>query len=273
MECWHLTLSTRTRMPVARDEAGRRAVVRRIVEVAGAWLVLFCVVDDHVHVVLVCLGDRVGRVRAALVHALRPLSAAPLAPPYVRAVNGRRHLQWLVDYLLTQTTHHDLAVHPARWSGSCLHDLVGARVLDGWQPRLFELLPRLGIRHVARVAGLDAGQLVPASDEAVRLAGAADLVTAASAALAAPPELRGRAPAVLRARRAAAQVGWAAGISDDELRWALRVSAPTLWRARRVPVEPAVLGALRLQVTLQSLPLQPMADSHPGERRNASRRG
>ncbi len=124
---WHVTWSTQGRRPIAPDEARRRALLRAVVDRTGAVLVLFSIVDDHLHVWLI--GGRPALVAAvrSIGYALRALAAAPVQAPHVEPVERRGHAEWLVAYLLTQTTHHGIATHPAAWSGAALPDLLGAR--------------------------------------------------------------------------------------------------------------------------------------------------
>jgi len=137
MTYWHITIASENRMPLFPSEARRRQAVRAVVRVGSDCLVLFCIVDDHVHVLVVCAEERVGRVRAGLFSSLKPLTEAPLALPHAKPVRNRDHLQWLVQYFLTQPDHHGLCEELALYSGSCYLDLVGARRLPGWETRLF----------------------------------------------------------------------------------------------------------------------------------------
>lgn len=48
-EIWHLTFSSRTRLPLFPTESARRHAVARIRTIANAELLLYDVVDDHLH--------------------------------------------------------------------------------------------------------------------------------------------------------------------------------------------------------------------------------
>ena len=54
MQLWHLTYSSRTRHALFPSEQLRRAALRRLLQVVAAEVVLFCLVDDHLHLVLCC---------------------------------------------------------------------------------------------------------------------------------------------------------------------------------------------------------------------------
>lgn len=132
---------------------------------------LFCIVDDHLHVVLLCEAQQAGVLSRELLLALRPLTGPNLAPAFVRPVEGRGHLEWLVRYVLEQPTKHGLPGHPALWPGSCFPDLVGARRLPGLslRLRLSEALPRFRLRTRAAPDGaVEAVRLRLALEERAR---------------------------------------------------------------------------------------------------------
>lgn len=250
MRYWHISISSVTRLPLFPSEARRRAAVRTIVHVCAEFIVLFSVVDDHVHVIVVCTEERLGRVRAALWNALRPLAACPLAAPHVKPVETRRHLERLVRYFLTQTDHHGLAEELPLYSGSCYLDLIGARVVSGWETRLFRALPRWRVADLHRIVGLSGPPLEPADDDRIRAAGASRLAFAAAMSTAADPELRGTRAAVVAAREVTVRVASAAGIPPSEVCWALGITSRGLRKIEGRPVAPESSRAARLSVGL-----------------------
>jgi hypothetical protein len=151
---WHVTWVGRGRSPLAPDEARRRLLVRELVARGGPHLVLFCLVDDHVHVWLIGTLAELKKAIRKLGFGLRALAATPLRAPHVERVEQRSHAEALVPYLLTQTEHHGLGVHPAAWSGAPLADLLGARQLEGWRPRLWDALPRHPLLAIHAAVGL-----------------------------------------------------------------------------------------------------------------------
>lgn len=254
-ETWHLTFVTQGRRPVAPGEPMRRVIVRAILRVAGEHVVLFCVVDDHIHVVLLCARDVAGRLAQALFLAFRGIVGAPLRPAWISPVTSRKHMDELVGYVLTQTEHHGLPCETALWSGSCFADLVGARVVDGWTDNLAEAHPRFQVEEAYRLVGLPARRLAAVSRDRVRLGGAWTLADAAAFALATGPGLVGNSVPVAIARRVTVHLGTKAGIARGDLAEALGVTRAAIARLAGLPeVEKAFLAtrfciALRDAVT------------------------
>jgi hypothetical protein len=85
-------------------------------------------------------GD-LGLLTRSVLLAMRPNTEVPFAPVYVKQVVDRAHLDTIVDYILRQGPHHGLSVHPALAPGSCFLDIIGARLLPGFESRLPGLLP------------------------------------------------------------------------------------------------------------------------------------
>lgn len=252
MRSYHLTFSAVGRHPLFPLEAARRAAVRALARVAGAWVVLFALVDDHVHVVVSCEEDRVGRLARAILLALRPLASVGIDPAHVRPVRDRGHMEWLVGYVLSQPTHHGLAEPPALTTGSCWPDLVGARRVPGMAMPILRPLPRFRLRDACRHVGLPEVELAPVSLDVVRAAGAARLVDTVADTLAVPPGLDGNVPAVVDARTAAAHLGADAGIHLVEMAHALRVGVDAARRMGARPRDEAVLRAARVHLALQA---------------------
>jgi hypothetical protein len=261
MTCWHLTYPADGRFPLFPDESSRRRAVRALARVAGQKMVLFCIVDEHVHVVLLTTGKKeASRLGVGILFALRPLASTHMEPPYPRPVTTRSHLNWLLRYVLTQPTHHGLQVSPVLWSGSCFQDLSGARVLDGLKLRIAEAIPRLQSREVLSIVGLPAGQeLRPATNTELREAGAARVVAAVASALGVGPELAGNTPAIVRARRAAIAVCDQAGIARTEACWALGLSPRTARNLATKPGDPAASRAARVRLRLELVATSPGA--------------
>jgi len=246
---WHVTWASRGRQPLVLDEPARRALVRELVARAGPELVLFALVDDHLHVWLLC--DAASRIRVVrtLEFALRAAVAAPLQPAHLEPVVRRPHSEWLLRYLLTQTTHHGLPTHPARWSGGCVADLLGARSL-GWRSRLPDALPRHRLRDVHAAVGLPLAPLVPAGDAALADLGVAGLLAASAAAFAAHPALADRRPESVRAFGAAAVLARAAGLSLTDLATRADRARESASRAASRPLSDADARVVRLRVAL-----------------------
>ena len=127
MDCWHVTLGAWGRLAAFGGAGIRDKAVRRLVDLAGPGLALFCVMPDHVHLVLAADRHRVGRLCQRVSLSLGALAGRRLQPASIRPVDDRSHLDSLVRYVLRQVSHHGLPDHPALWSGSVFQDLAGAR--------------------------------------------------------------------------------------------------------------------------------------------------
>lgn len=253
MGIWHLTWATDGRHPIVPGEEGRRAVVRALGRCAGAQTVLFCLADDHLHLVLDCSRQRAGRLAQGLLVSLRALSGQCVEPARVRPVDTRSHLRSLVPYLLTQVQRHGLDEHPALYSGSCFPDLIGARVVEGLDipARVGQVLPRFRLRAAFESVGIPSLALRPASDDLVRATGAARIVAACSAALAAPPSLVGKAAIVTQTRRCAVQLGRDVALATEELAWALSITTRAVRRLREPGLPGPLLRAARMRLALE----------------------
>ncbi len=247
----HISLSSVNRMPLFPTEGARRRAIHALARVVGGIAALFCIVDDHVHVV--GAGDVFpGMVARGLHASLAVRAQAPVNRPHVKPVEDRSHLMNLVRYLLLQTDHHELDAHPATWSGSAFQDLVGARMVPGMKAPLWRLLPRLRRSDLFEIVGLNP-DLAPLENDRVRSLGAWRITSAAASAHAAPPNLKGNSPASVAARRAAVHLASASGLSVDEMVWALAMTKAGVRRLRRRPVDAAALRATRLRLALEEM--------------------
>ncbi|MFZ5478553.1 MAG: hypothetical protein ACOZNI_17415 [Myxococcota bacterium] len=252
MSGFHLTFSTRGRAPVAPGEGPRRSIVRALLRVAGARIVLFCVVDDHVHVVVLCDAREVNTLARDLLFALRAVAHAVPEAAHVRPIASRGHAEWLLTYVLTQVDHHAIDAAPALWSGSCFSELAGTRVVDGWVWNIRELLPRFRVREAFAAVGL-ANPLEPAPDELVRAPGAWRLAGAVAHAACADAALAGNEPHVIEARRVVAHLGRAVGIADRDLADATRTRKRQIARlAARTPCA-RLARAARMRLALEEV--------------------
>ena len=74
MEITHLTWATISRKAAFPTEQARRAVTRAMAAAAGKVLVLFALVDDHVHAVVAVEPGGLRRVQASLSRVLSALT-------------------------------------------------------------------------------------------------------------------------------------------------------------------------------------------------------
>ena len=244
----HVVLSTVGRMPLFADEADRRRALRTIARVLGADLVLFVLVDDHLHLVLLDALAPPGRHLQALRLALARLPGfVPLQPTWTGKVSARTHAEALLGYALGQSAKHRLPGHPARWSGSCLADLAGARRLDGFdQTAIVRLLPRFRVDDALKIVGVRPLML---PDAATLRALGAGAIAEASAAAYAVTDVGGLDAASSAARRAAVAVQREAGISPAETSFSLGLASRTT-RHLRATVAPADGDVTRRRLAL-----------------------
>lgn len=247
-EWFHAVLCHRDRDPVGVGEAGRLRVLRRVVRAAGGWLLGWCVVDDHLHLLLACDARRAGIIARSVSQALD----VPLAPAWIKPVRGRRYRRWAIDYLLLQPRKHGLPCHPALWSGSCFVDLVGARWLPGFRPSLLmQGLPRLRLRELFLLLDLGPEPLAPAADQRLFERGPTGLIGACFAALGAAPIERSKQPLQVEARVLACASAREVGLRLPDVAAALGVHASTARRLADRAVRPQARSALRRRIALE----------------------
>lgn len=164
MQPWHITVASQGRTTLLVGPSAILRGVRAVTRVVGERLLLFSLVDDHLH--LVVLTDEPGRVAAGVNRALRAAGAPPLQAAHLREVDGRNHLITLIGYLCRQPQKHGLADDPATYPGSCAPDLLGLRALPHFDAaRIAQALPRVDVRaEVARSCGVAPTRLRAASD-------------------------------------------------------------------------------------------------------------
>ncbi|MCB9699949.1 MAG: hypothetical protein H6738_24390 [Alphaproteobacteria bacterium] len=251
MQTFHVTLAADDRQTLFIDERQRCAAATALARVGGDALLLFCAVDDHVHLVLRGEARRVAQMAGNASQALRWIGRVGLEPARIRPVASRVHLHSLVRYVLDQSTHHALATatHPARWSGSCFWDLVGARRLPGFGPGALQAsLPRLSRSDVWGAVGLP--PLEPASDATLGSVSAPALYEAGAAAVG-TVSLDGRGERTLAARTAVAHLARRLGFADAAAREALGCAERTHRRLLARPNAVADERAIRLQIALR----------------------
>jgi len=163
MKMWHLTFSSDGRNSLFINESSRLTAVRELARVAGGQIILFCLVDEHIHVAVLSESAVIGRIARSILLCMRQRADGLPEPAHLRQVKTRSHMQWLVRYLLEQPSKHGLPGHQALWSGSCFLDLAGCRIVQGLQiqKRLTEVLPRLRLRDIYQAVGLPSEELNP----------------------------------------------------------------------------------------------------------------
>lgn len=210
---------------------------------------LFALVDDHAHIVVMVEPQRLRRVQGALSKVLNHRSAVPFAAPYVLPVTTRTHMVSLVGYCLTQFGHHGLPDDPATATGSCFPDLIGARRIPGLTLRIATALPRFRLREAYEAVGL-AAAVMPADDAAARGLGPARLVDLLAQTFAVDPGFASNATAVVKARRVGARLAIDVGMRPRDISGPLGVTAIAAARLAARPVDLADLRAVRMRVAL-----------------------
>jgi len=262
MDCWQLTIASSDRRHAFADHAVRLVVVHVLVRIAGPVALLWCVVDDHLHLVVACTRAEAGRLAQRLSLALAAaVPEAGLDPARICAVQDRRHLYTLVPYVLTQTWKHGLPGHPGRWEASCFADLIGARVLSGYDPRpLTRALPRLTEREILDAVEVPPAAIRPFEEGRLDTLLPADLVAAAASAVGVP-DLSGSRRPVVEAKRVVARFARGQGWPTVRLAELLGVHPASARRFATAVANPRVERAFRRQLTLRA--------SVPAERRTA----
>lgn len=249
MQIWHLGLSSEGRHPLFPSERERRAAVGLVVRRAGPYLVTFGIVDDHLHVVVVCDRRTVGKLGRALLLGLRPIARMGFEPPYIKPVSSRAHLTRLVAYTIEQPVKHGLDEHPALWSGSAFADIVGARAI--FRPRVADVLPRFRRAAAWKAAGLLPGGVEPLRTEPLRGIGSDALIAAAAFAANATPALHRRTAEVTRARALAVSLGKEAGIRTRDLTDTLEVTRESIRKLSQRPPDAEGRAAVLLRLGIE----------------------
>ncbi|MSQ01336.1 MAG: hypothetical protein EXR71_05490 [Myxococcales bacterium] len=249
MKTYHITWATQGRQPAFPAEDARRSLLRALAHVGGRDIVLFAIVDDHVHIVLIVSPARLRRLQGALSKVVRNRAAVAVSPPYVRPVATRAHMVSLVGYCLSQFAHHGLAADPALATGSCFHDLVGARRLPGLSLQIATALPRFRLRDAYEAVGL-AHEVAPAEDAELRRLGSARLAELVAETLGVGPGFVGNTACVATARRVASRLALDVGFRPRDIAEPLGITAVAAARLAGRPVENADLRAVRTRVAL-----------------------
>jgi hypothetical protein len=262
MEICHLTLTAarESRLPLFPDEATYLRGLHRLGAVAGGCLALFALIAEHVHLVALLSRLAAGRLAQRVSLALRPIVATALAPSYIKVVDSRSYLRWLVRYILEQPRQHGMPGPEALWVGSCLPDLVGARIIPGLTLALTRALPEVGEAMLLRLVGLSGG-VVPAGAETLRAIGAAGLRRAVAATLGASDALTGNHPVAVLGRRALASIAREIELPLGVVARSLGRSPRTAWRLCRDPLDAGIVLAVKRRVSLERLALAPATES------------
>jgi len=255
MEIHHIVLTSEreSRLALLKDEEAYRLALHKLGRVFKGTLALFALIAEHLHMVSICSRVCAGRLARAAALSLRPIVSTPLAPSYIKPVESRGHMRWLLKYELDQPAKHGMPGPPALWSGSCLPDLVGARQIPGLSLCIRQAIPDFSVGRALGLVGLKAFEVDPAKPAMIRAAGAHRLVAAAAAALGAMPTLEGTESAANLARRAVGKLAKLVGISLGEVSCALDIDGHSVRRARKRPVDDETLDTIARRLILEDL--------------------
>ena len=251
MHTFHVTLSSVGRVLLARGVDQLRALVRALTRSCQGRLLMFSLVDDHAH--LLPRTNHPGLLGRELVRAARGVvPGLQLQAPHVAPVESRAHLLRLVDYLLDQPRKHGLAAHPALWEGSCFQDLLGARLLPGFdRTALVAELPRLRLGQLFPRVGLRPELIAPAGPELLLAAGVGRILELAAGVFALPLPLEGHARPQVEARALAAQMALRAGFRPGGIAPLLGLGERGLRKLLRRPVPAEACLALTRRLALE----------------------
>jgi hypothetical protein len=220
-------------------------------------LIVFCFVDEHVHTSPMGEPEALDRCVRAITRSMRLLTAVPVDGPRLKVIEDRTHMENVAGYVLRQPEHHHLPVHSALWSGGCVPDLMGARLVPGLTLRLADALPRHTQRDVLEAVGLPPSRLEMPGPEALRLLGAGALYDAACAALCVVPQAGCHAAGEVMARRAALVLVQECGIPLTPVAAAASCPERSARRLAASPLPPevrqAVLRHLAIEVRVREV--------------------
>ncbi|MCC6525744.1 MAG: hypothetical protein IT373_24065 [Polyangiaceae bacterium] len=241
---WHIGMRLADDRVLASTPHERRLLSRGVLRHGErARLVAYRAVDTHLHAELLCERAEVGRFTRSVGSAVAAALGrqVPLHMSFVKPIADQRHGLATLRYILGQERHHGLDSDPFH-EASNLPDLLGLRVLGAHTARVLgQAFPRVRRLELLEAFG------GAASSEAQEL----ELLEDAAAAAFALPDLRGRGPEIVVARRAAVQAAGRAATAG-ELARLLGAGVRTVERLRLQPCGPDLVAAVRGQWRLRS---------------------
>ncbi len=251
MELWHCTCRLHDGHEIAPDPATIGAAVRLVLAVGlPRGLVIFCVVDDHLHTLLASDRDAAAETMRRLQVAFARHADLPAAfeAPRFKRIADREHLWRTVPYILRQTHRLQPPTEPF-WEGSAAPDLAGLR----WpgrplRERLLRHLPEL--REEAVFHWLGAGSdVVSGWGDQIPREQLAVLARAAAAAFAIPTVRAGGALGQLAIRAACRAVSHE--VPTILLATTLGIAPRAALAGRTAQVDPDAVGAVLRQAWLR----------------------
>ncbi len=135
---YHVMARTQSLRPVFNERAMALRTVRRVARFFGPRTLWFCVADNHLHQVVEAEPAEVSLLRRNLDFVLRGLTGQRFDLRF-KPVEEQSHLLSCWPYVRGNREHHGLLAN----EGSGIADIVGARLVPGFDPRRWE-------RHIPR---------------------------------------------------------------------------------------------------------------------------
>jgi hypothetical protein len=191
----HIMLRVDDERTIALSPADHRRAARILLEHGEPrGLLAFRVVGCHVHILAICDRIEAGKLARAVAIALRKVLGigCPFSRARIKPIADHRHLESTFWYVLRQEKHHRVSADPLH-DGSCLPDLIGARVTlarrgsavalgTAMVEAVAQLLPRVQRRKlVEEIGGAQLDAAIPTlehlGDAAAAAFGLADITT------------------------------------------------------------------------------------------------
>lgn len=250
---FHLMFRADDDRVLAPSPSARRRLARAVYRVAAPFPMLaFGAADNHLHVVVLAERPVAADLARRLPSAVRPALAlsVPFAPVRNKELVDQAHSKNAFHYALRQREHHGVGPDPFL-DATSLPELLGLRLLPtDTLSRVREHLPRLTRADLLAHLGLKALEPVTVADLEPLAMDEATLLDAAAAALALPA-LSGREAETVRAHAALVQV-LSPALPPGRIAAILDRDGSRVRRLRALPLPPALLRAVRLQLALRA---------------------
>lgn len=251
----HITLRLADGRVLATSPAARRAAARCISRVGAArGLLVFRIVDTHIHVVARGGRAQAGALAQVLESALRRVLRLPVPFEAARLVEiaDHAHLSSAARYALRQDGRHEVWIDELH-DGSSLPDLLGWRVLGAEAGDY----PERARTELPRLSGADLWELVRAHGAVLDVRGCeprlarARLADAAAGALGLA-NVRGSTAPQVQARSAAVHAALACGLGSLETAELLGMSRRAVQRMRNQRPDAALVRAVGWQLAVRA---------------------
>jgi hypothetical protein len=153
---FHVTARLFDDRVITPTTSNRRRLARSILRFGKeSGLLVFAIVDTHLHAALVCSREAAGRFiwRTELSAQALFRYGVPFERARIRRITDQKHLANAFRYVLRQYQRHGLEMDPF-FDGTALPDLLGFRAGNAWLPgRVRQLLPRVRREELLEIVG------------------------------------------------------------------------------------------------------------------------